>query len=86
MKDVFVRVGTQLRPAITVARKIPAVRAVSSGSRATSIRIRATNLSSVPQVPLELYALARDRGRYVAIGRGAVPNLGAGARPWRKST
>lgn len=78
----FAVAGSESDPPVTVARSIPAVRArvatatASAGSGA--VRVIVTNLSSVPQVGLQVYALAGDGGRYSAAGSTTVASLGTG--------
>jgi hypothetical protein len=78
----FAVAGSQATPAITVARSIPSVRvAVTAGLRLAgdrSLRVTVTNLSSVPQVELQLYAVALTGRHYSAAGSASVGELGTG--------
>lgn len=76
----FAVAGRQSSPPVTVARTIPRLSATiapgASGSRA--LRVTVTNRSSVPQVSLQLYAVALAAGRYAAAGSASVASLAAG--------
>jgi hypothetical protein len=76
----FAVAGSRSSPPITVARAIPRVSAAiaprASGSRA--LRVRVTNRSSVPQLSLQVYAVALAAGRYSAAGSATVASLAAG--------
>lgn len=78
----FAVAGSQTAPPITVADSIPSIRAVLSSARQPAgdraVRVTVTNLSSIPQVGLQIYALARAAGRYSAAGSATVANLEAG--------
>ncbi len=50
----------------------------TAGSR--SVIVHLENSTSVPQYELQVYAYAREGGRYVAAGVKTVPDLGAGSR------
>jgi hypothetical protein len=43
------------------------------------LRVSVRNPSSVPQYQLEVYAVARRRGRYAAAGEATIEDLGAGS-------
>jgi hypothetical protein len=72
-------VGRPSRTPITVARRIPPVRAALVSADARVLRVTVTNLSSIPQVPLQVYALALTGGRYSAVGSGTVAALSPGS-------
>lgn len=76
----FAIAGPQSDPPVTVARSIPAVRASVTGAvrLGGSVRVTVTNLSSIPQVGLQLYALAGNGRRYSAAGSATVASLGTG--------
>jgi hypothetical protein len=68
----FARVG---RPtSISRATSLPSISA-EAGPRG---RVVVRNTSSVPQYGLQVYALARAGGRYVAAGKAALDHLGTG--------
>lgn len=78
----FALAGSESDPPVTVARSIPALRArvataaVPAGSHA--LRVTVTNLSSIPQVGLQVYAFAGDGGHYSAAGSATVASLATG--------
>jgi hypothetical protein len=78
----FAVAGEESVTPITVARTIPQLRAVLSGTRPLSdraaVRVSVTNSSSIPQIGLQVYALAGDSGRYSAAGSVTVAKLGTG--------
>jgi hypothetical protein len=74
-------------PAVPVEGRAPAIRSAASGradavTRAGVSRgrvaVRVRNASDVPQYGLQVYAVVRDRGRYVAAGRTSLEHLGTG--------
>ena len=75
----FAVVGRPSRSPITVASRIPPVRAALVSVDGRVLRVRVTNLSSIPQVPLPVYALALAGGRYSAVGSGTVAALSPGS-------
>jgi hypothetical protein len=75
----FAVVGRPDRTPITVARRIPPVRAALVSANGQVLRVTVTNLSSIPQVPLPVYALALTGGRYSAVGTGTVAALSPGS-------
>lgn len=77
--QAFAVVGRPGRTPITVARRIPSVRAALVSAHARVLRVTVTNLSSIPQVPLQVYALALTGGRYSAVASGSVASLSPGS-------
>jgi hypothetical protein len=75
----FAVVGRPDRSPITVASRIPPVRAALVSADGRVLRVRVTNLSSIPQVPLPVYALALAGARYSAVGSGSVAALSPGS-------
>jgi hypothetical protein len=75
----FAVVGRPSRSPVTVANRIPPVRAALVSADGRVLRVRVTNLSSIPQVPLPVYALALAGGRYSAVGSGTVAALSPGS-------
>jgi hypothetical protein len=79
----FAVVGDALRPPTTVARTLPRVRAVLSPTSSAAgngrLTVIVTNLSPVPQLELQLYAVARGRRGYAAAGSATVADLGTGS-------
>jgi hypothetical protein len=71
----FAVVGRPSRTPVTVARRIPPVRAALVSVSGGVLRVTVTNLSSIPQVPLQVYALALAGDRYSAVGSGTVAAL-----------
>jgi hypothetical protein len=71
----FAVVGGPSRTPVTVARRIPPVRAALVAAHGRVLRVTVTNQSSIPQVPLQVYALALAGGRYSAVGSGTVAAL-----------
>lgn len=56
-----------------VARALPA----GAGARTATVLVE--NVSDIPQYGLQVYALARAGGRYVAAGKASIVHLGTGA-------
>jgi hypothetical protein len=75
----FAVVGRPSRSPITVAGRIPPVRAALVSAHGRVLRVNVTNLSSIPQVQLPVYALALAGGRYSAVGSGTVAALSPGS-------
>jgi len=69
------------RPSVRAPRvsTAPVIGAVAAGA-STSARVAVTlhNQTSIPQYQLQVYAVARDSGRYVAAGALTVAHLGGG--------
>jgi hypothetical protein len=74
----FARVGV---PAVGApvghAAALPAVQARPAGTTPRSERVVVANASDVPQVDLQVYAVARANGRPVAAGRGEIAHVGS---------
>ncbi len=75
----FALVGRPSRIPVTVASRIPPVRAALVSAQGRVLRLKVTNLSSIPQVPVPVYALALTGGRYSAAGSGTVAVLSPGS-------
>jgi hypothetical protein len=77
---VFARVGS--KPSAPALLSEPGVQ-IGLGYARTIVRdslaVKLQNTSGVPQYELQVYAYARQGGRYVAAGSLTVANLGAGA-------
>jgi len=76
---VFARLGTP--PAIAPkADRVPALevseRGTHSGKAGSSVIAEVANDSGIPQYGLDVYAVARRGGRYVAAGRASLTHLG----------
>ena len=69
--DPSPRVATVAEPPLIEARTAPSQR----GARARALRIAVRNLSSVPQYQLQVYAVARNQGHYVAAGSLTIAQL-----------
>jgi hypothetical protein len=70
----FARVGVPQTPPISHAQSLPTINASSEPGG----RVVVENDSDVPQYGLQVYALARDGGRYVAAGKASLEHLGTG--------
>jgi hypothetical protein len=77
---VFALAGSPTSPPVTIARTIPAVSAAIAAQAAGSrpLRVTVTNRSSIPQVSLQVYAVAPDGRHYSAAGSATVASLAAG--------
>jgi hypothetical protein len=73
----FARVGLPASPAISHASSLPRIEAAPA---AAGGRVQVENDSDVPQYGLQVYALVRAGGRYVAAGKAVVDHLGTGQR------
>jgi hypothetical protein len=71
----FAKVGVATGLTATRIGTLPLVRALPG--RGTLIKVE--NASSVPQYQLQVYAVARHGGRYVAAGQAAIADLGSGS-------
>jgi hypothetical protein len=71
----FARVGTPRTPPITTAGHISELETGGSG-HGSSVEAEVTNDSGIPQYDLDVYAVARKGGRYVAAGRANLEHLG----------
>lgn len=75
----FAIVGAQPSPRVATVSQPPVIEARTAPSqqraRARALRIAVRNLSSVPQYQLQVYAVARDQGRYVAAGSLTIAQL-----------
>lgn len=86
----FAKVGLPAQPLISSADSLPPIKAVllegGGNERKAGKKPRNTtpvsveNVSDVPQYGLQVYALARVGGRYVAAGKVAIEHLGTGQR------
>lgn len=80
----FAVVGARASVPATSVSVLPriAVAEVGSGSaspRSPRVSLTVTNASSVPQYQLQVYAVARERGRDVGAGRATIDELGTGS-------
>jgi hypothetical protein len=75
----FATVGARASVPARRIRALPRIDVATAGSRAggAAVRVRVTNTSSVPQYQLQVYALGRRRGRYIAAARTSVGHLDA---------
>jgi hypothetical protein len=80
----FARVGIPASPAISSAGSLPRIAAsvatTGPASGRGSVRVVLENASQVPQYGLQVYAVVRTGGRYVAAGRTSIEHLGTGQR------
>ncbi|MDW5598644.1 hypothetical protein VSS74_30060 [Conexibacter stalactiti] len=84
----FAVVGATPRTPISKASSLPRIVVAPArdggdgggarGARSSVARVVVANASDVPQRDVQVYALVRDRHRYVAAGKAAVAELGAG--------
>lgn len=78
----FALAGSESDPPVTVVRSIPALRIqetpTSLTSRDGAVGVTVTNLSSIPQVAVPVYAFAGNGQGYSAAGSATVTNLGSG--------
>jgi hypothetical protein len=73
--QAFARVGAPSSPALTTAGHVSGLEA-SGKSGGSGVRAEVTNDTGVPQYDLDVYAVARKGGRYVAAGRASLEHLG----------
>ncbi len=71
--------GDPPRPSISHAGTLPRVEASVSAGGGRALRVLVDNVSDVPQYGVQVYALVRVHGRYVAAGKAAIAHLGTGA-------
>jgi hypothetical protein len=74
--EVFARVGSPGSPPLTTAGHISELPTTASGTGASSVQAQITNDTGIPQYDLDVYAVARRGGRYVAAGRTSLVHLG----------
>jgi hypothetical protein len=77
---VFALVGARPAVPVTIPNALPAIRAAARAAGGGWVRVVVRNLSSVPQLQLPVYVVARARGRIVAAATALVPELDPGAR------
>jgi len=75
----YATAGVPAQPALSSARSLPSIEASSAGAAGRTARARVENASDVPQSGLQVVAVERSRGRYVAAGRAALATLAPGA-------
>jgi hypothetical protein len=73
--QAFARVGAPSSPPLTTAGHVSEL-AASGKSGGASVKAEVTNDTGVPQYDLDVYAVARKGGRYVAAGRASLEHLG----------
>jgi hypothetical protein len=73
--EAFARVGAPASSPLTTAGHVSELDA-SGKSGGSSVRAEVTNDTGVPQYDLDVYAVARKDGRYVAAGRASLEHLG----------
>ncbi|MDX6627218.1 MAG: hypothetical protein QOE56_2207 [Solirubrobacterales bacterium] len=74
----FARVGTPPSPALATADSLPDIEASPASAPANStLSVKITNKSDIPQYDLAVYAAAKKGQRYVVAGTGAVEHLGS---------
>jgi hypothetical protein len=75
----YASVGALPEPALSSASSLPAIQASSPAVAGRTARARVENTSDVPQAGLQVVAVERSGGRYVAAGRAALAALAPGA-------
>jgi hypothetical protein len=74
----FARVGTPPSPALATAGSLPGIEASQASPPANStLSVKITNKSDIPQYDLEVYAAAKKGQRYVLAGATAVEHVGS---------
>jgi hypothetical protein len=71
----FARVGAPSSPPMTTAGHVSELKASGKGD-ASTVRAEITNDTGIPQYDMDVYAVARKGGRYVAAGRASLEHLG----------
>jgi hypothetical protein len=71
----FARVGSPASPPVATAERLSELETGGS-SHGSSVRAEVTNDIGIPQYDLDVYAVARKGGRYVAAGRANLEHLG----------
>jgi hypothetical protein len=75
--QAFARVGAPASPPMTTAGHVSELKVgESNGKGGSSIQAEVTNDTGIPQYNLDVYAVARKGGRYVAAGRANLEHLG----------
>lgn len=73
----FARVGAPASKPITTAGQVSELEVGDSPAQGgSSVRAEVTNDTGIPQYDLDVYAVARKGGRYVAAGRANLEHLG----------
>lgn len=73
--EAFARIGAAPSPPLTTAGHVSELDA-SGKSRGSAARAKVSNDTGIPQYDLDVYAVARKGGRYVAAGRASLVHLG----------
>jgi hypothetical protein len=74
----FARVGMPPSPVLATADSLPGIEATQAAAPANStLSVKITNKSDIPQYDLEVYAGAKKGRRYVAAGATGVEHLGS---------
>lgn len=73
----FALVGARPEPPVPAAGTVPVIHAHAQAAGRSELTVALRNLSDVPQYQLQLYAVARSGGRYLAAGNVTVPHLGS---------
>jgi hypothetical protein len=73
--EAFARVGAPASPPLTTAGHVAELEASGKGGD-SSVQAEVTNDTGVPQYDLDVYAVARKGGRFVAAGRVSLEHLG----------
>jgi hypothetical protein len=71
----FARVGAPSSPPVTTAGHLSEIEAGGS-AHGSAVQAVVTNDIGIPQYDLDVYAVARKGGRYVAAGRASLEHLG----------
>jgi hypothetical protein len=75
----YARLGGSAAVAVPIGGPLPALRVTTIRDRQGRATLTIRNLSSVPQLQLPVYAVARRNGRSVAAGQALITELDSGA-------
>jgi hypothetical protein len=75
----YATVGAPPRPPLSSAGSLPSIETSAAAVAGRTARARVENASGVPQSGLQVVAVERSGGRYVAAGRAALASLAPGA-------
>jgi hypothetical protein len=75
----YATAGALPQPALSSANALPSIEASPAGGAGRTASARVENASDVPQSGLQVVAVERSAGRYVAAGRAALAALAPGA-------
>ena len=73
----FALVAARPDPPVSPSAQVPVIHAQAQVGSGSQLSVALRNLSSVPQYQLQVYAVARSGGRYLAAGSLTVTHLGS---------